>query len=252
MKRAELVQYLYDRLEITRFGQDPSNNGLQVEGKEEISKIAIGVDATLEFFQKAAESEADFLFVHHGLSWGGGIRRLNGITGRRFAELYRNELSLFAVHLPLDAHMQLGNNAQLANILNAENRRLYFHYAGTPIGILGELSAEEDVKTIAERYREILGEPLRIFDNGRLIRKVGFISGGGGLDGLEETIDAGADLLVTGEVDHTMVPVIRESGIALLALGHYASETTGVQAVGRELMEQFGLECRFIPLPTGL
>ncbi|MBR7155896.1 MAG: Nif3-like dinuclear metal center hexameric protein [Lentisphaeria bacterium] len=253
MKRDELVKFLDDVLELPRFSGDVSNNGLQIEGCDEVKKLLFAVDGCQEVFDRAVEEKADFIFVHHGISWGGGIKRWVGMDAVRFRTLFGNDISLYAAHLPLDAHALYGNNAVLSDLLGLEKREEFFVYDGVPIGFHGVLPEPAPLFEIAELLGGALEvEPLLRGEHDRIIRRVAVVSGGGGVDSLHAAADAGADLLVTGEMEHIMHHAARELGVAVIALGHYASETTGVLAMQKLVAEKFGIDTIFAEVPTGL
>ena len=255
MKLADLVLWLDDLLELGKFAKDHSNNGLQVEGRSEVLRIAGGVDACQELFDAAAAANVDLVIVHHGLSWGDEPRRFTGVTANRLRTLLANHISLYAVHLPLDAHLTYGNNAELARIAGAANVVPGCEYCGALIGTLGDFDGKVTVSSLAKTYEKKLKCGAVGFDEVTGERRIGralFVSGGGGLMALDAARDAGADLLVTGEWTHTMYHYAAEYGIAVIALGHYASETLGIRALLREIRERYGLETEFIDLPTRL
>lgn len=254
MKIIEVAQYYDDLLDIHSFSADPSNNGLQVCGCEEklCRKAAFAVDASLASIEKALSEHADILIVHHGLSWGGGIRRWNGTTGKRFAAMFKGDLSLYAMHLPLDAHNIHGNNARLADLVGLDRREMFFPYHGMNIGVLGHV-AECSARAAAERAAngkdfKLYLSPLKSAE----VRKIAIVSGGGGSDGLECAIEARTDMLITGEFDHTMYHIVQENNIHVAALGHYNSEVHGVQSLQKLAEEKLHLETVFIDIPTGL
>ncbi len=251
----EVAEYFDRLLKKDAFGPDPSNNGLQVAGDDqrECRKAAFAVDACMATFEKAAAADADLLIVHHGLSWGGEPRRWTGMTGRRFHYLFGNSLALYAMHLPLDAHGEYGNNANLARLLNLRDRRMFFPYHGMEIGILGSLDTPLTADAAAEQAAN--GREYRLFCSPvgpKNVHTVAVISGGGGLDGLDCAIAAGAELLVTGDFDHTMYHVVRESPIHVAALGHYNSEVYGVRSLQELAANNLKLETVWIDSPTGL
>ena len=254
MKIREVAEYYNNLLKIDNFADDPSNNGLQVCGDEErqCRKIAFTVDASLASIEQAVNAKADILIVHHGLSWGGGIRRWNGVDGKRFGTMFKNDLSLYAMHLPLDAHSVYGNNACLADLVKLEKREMFFPYHGMNIGVIGwvdECSAGAAAMAAAMgKEFKLYMSPLKVDK----VRKIAVISGGGGLDGLECAIEAGADMLITGEFDHTMYHIVQENKIHVAALGHYNSEVHGVQSLQKLAADKLGLETLFIDIPTGL
>ena len=253
MKRDELTKYLDAALNVSAFPGDISNNGVQVEGRDEVRKAVFAVDASQRLFDAAAERGADLIFVHHGLSWGANPRRLTGFTARRFRTLLEKGITLYAAHLPLDAAPEFGNNAVLAKFIKLGDLSPFFRYDGADIGFLGNLPAARKLGTLQKSFEERFGVEARVLGAPeKKCRKVAVVSGGGGLGSLEEAAERGADLLLTGELDHTMYHPALESGVAVLALGHYASETTGPRALMEVVSAKFALETEFIDLPTGL
>ncbi len=252
MKRKDLTRYLDEFLGLDKFPHDPSNNGLQLEGNEEVNKIVGGVDACLALAEKAAEKKADFIFVHHGMSWGDEPRRFTGVAGREMAFLFRNNISLYGCHLPLDAHPECGNNIILARMAELKDIRFTMRYHGTDIGVTGELP--ETVS--AEKLWKIMGGMLNSRgilhgDPDKKVRRVTMVSGGGGMEALRDAGLQNSQMLITGEMTHTMYHPALEANIAVAAYGHYATETIGVRSVLAHLREKFGIETEFIDLPTG-
>lgn len=256
MNRNELVANLNTLLRLNDFSADVSNNGLQVEGVAEVTKIAYGVDASLAMAERAAEAGAEFIFVHHGLSWGGEPRRFTGVTGARFRELFTRGLSLYAVHLPLDAHELLGHNACLGRIAGLRNVERFCPYHGMMIGWYGEIAAPETPEMVAQRLAGALISPpqIRIYGRNTLrpVRRIGVVSGGGGFDAVDSALEHNLDLLITGEMSHEIYNLVMESGLTVIALGHYASETPGVAAVKEWVERELGIPGVWIDLPTGL
>ncbi len=234
---------------------DHSNNGLQVAGAARIRHAAFAVDASAALFQQAAADSVEFLFVHHGLSWNGGWKRLTGAAGRRAALLLKHQISLYASHLPLDAHPEIGNNAGLANALGLTKQELFFEYDGTRIGRLGVLPKPLPPAALAALVGRVLGTTgVRLLNGGgvRTVRRVGIVSGGAA-DAAEPAALAGCDALITGEVGHSHYHLVLESGVAVIAAGHYATETVGPRLVMDAVAAAFpNLDCRFYDLPTGL
>ncbi len=245
----EIVDFLDTKLCVSSFPKDHSNNGLQAEASRTVKKIVCGVDACLELFVRAASLGADLVVVHHGLSWGSEPKRLAGVAGERFSLLFRKNMSLYACHLPLDAHPEIGNNALLCQKLPLKNREGFFWYDGSEIGFCGELQNPADASVIAGAF-DIAGSKL--YGRGGIIHKAAVVSGGAGIAALEEAAAKGCQLLVTGEMEHVMYHAAMDYGVTVLALGHYSSETFGVKAVTAETAEKFGLEYEFIDIPTGL
>ena len=248
-----LTSYLDDLLHLKNFSGDYSNNGLQVEGSTEVKRAVFAVDASMQFFEEAVKRQADFIFVHHGISWGDQPRRFTGMDGSRLRILFQNNISLYAAHLPLDAHPEVGNNAVLCRIASLKECSLCCEYAGTEIGFSGLLPEPLSPAAVARIYEDALDCKAALFDfsDGR-VKKATVVSGGGGRDALFAAVQTNSDILITGEMDHTMYHTARELGISVIALGHYASETTGPRAVMAAAAAKFPLECEFIDLPTGL
>ncbi len=248
----ELVQYLDRLFEGFPEGEDPSNNGLQVEGGGEIRKVVFGVDACAELFRQASERQADFVFVHHGLSWGGGWRRLTEITADRMRSLLTNRISLYAVHLPLDANVQVGHNFTIARRLRLQDMEPAFDYHGCTIGCLGVFPQAEALTVFAQEIERALSTECRIFPFGsENVRTIGIVSGGGA-DAVAECARRGVDCLVTGEVKHQDYHVMKEYRQNVIAAGHYRTETPGLYAVAELLTRKFELDAEVVELPTGL
>jgi dinuclear metal center YbgI/SA1388 family protein len=224
-------------------------NGLQVDSPREIGRIAVAVDAAGATVEAAVAWGADLLLVHHGLFWDGN----QPVTGRRYRRLKAildADLAVYAAHLPLDVHPEVGNNAVLARELGIEPRGSFAEYKGMPIGVWGELETTRG--ELAERVARVLGGPVHVVAGGpERIRRVGVITGGAG-DEVGAAARAGLDAFVTGEGKHHNFFDAEEGGINLLLGGHYATEVWGVRALARHLEERFGLEWTFIDHPTGL
>jgi len=249
----ELVKWLDDRLALAAIPDDDSNNGLQVEAGGDVRKAVFGVDATQALIERAAEVGADFIFVHHGLSWGNGFRRLQGLDARRVGALFRAGISLYAAHLPLDAHPQVGHNACIARLLGLARTRHFARYHGADIGVAGELAPTRRAGDLARILADGIGGGQTIYgEPDRELRTVGVISGGAGPQGILAAAAEGLDALVTGEVTHTAYHMVAETGLTVIAAGHYASETPGVHAVMAEVAGRFAIQAQFIDLPTGL
>jgi dinuclear metal center YbgI/SA1388 family protein len=250
----EMVEYLDAFLEIEAVPADKSNNGLQVEGRAEVTKAVFGVDACAGLFKEAVRRNADFIFVHHGISWGDSLKRLTGLNASRLRPLFNFDISLYAAHLPLDAHRTAGHNARLADMIGIENKKMFSEYSGAQIGVYGNVGPGIDITEIVDMFNEQLGTDCRLFKgtSGNTVSRVGIISGGAGSSGIMDAVELGLDLFVTGEVGHESYHIIKESGINVLALGHYSSETPGVRAVMEEISGKFDVECFFADIPTGL
>ena len=250
MKRVDLVAYLNEFLDV-RTIQDRSNNGLQVEGAGEVEHLALVVDASLAAFEGARRAGAQMLIVHHGLFWSEPIM-VAGIHRRRLAVLLEAAISLYAVHLPLDFHGEVGNNATLARWLALEDAGGFGDYKGQPAGVAGALPAELSLEAFAEQVEDTLGEPVvQVWPFGRpRVRRVGIVSGGAGFL-VDQAAEAGVDVYLTGEVNHGVYHRARELGLNVVFGGHYATETAGLKALAGHLAERFHLETTFLDLPTG-
>jgi dinuclear metal center YbgI/SA1388 family protein len=250
MKRYALVTYLNEFLDVQAI-QDRSNNGLQVEGAGEVEHVALAVDAGLAAFEGARRVGAQMLIVHHGLYWSEPVM-ITGLHRRRLQLLFDAALSLYAVHLPLDFHSEVGNNATLARWLALEETGEFGDYKGYPAGVAGTLPSELSLEVFTERVEKVLGEPIvRVWPFGRRrVRRVGIASGGAGAL-VEQAAEAGVDVYLTGEVSHSVYHQARELGLNVIFGGHYATETAGLKALAGHLGERFHLRMTFLDLPTG-
>ena len=244
MQLIELQTHLDELLDVARF-RDYCPNGLQVEGRPEVRRVVCGVTASQALVDLAVAEGADALLVHHGYFWRGEDGRITGIRKRRLAGLLRNDISLLAYHLPLDAHPELGNNAQLGKLLGwrGEGR-----FGDQELGWIGTPMQPNSAGHIARSLAARLGrEPLLVGDPERVVRQVAWCTGGA-QGYFEDAIAAGADLYVSGEISEQTVHVARESGVAFIAAGHHATERYGVHALAQHLSEVFGLDARFADL----
>ena len=232
--------------------EDYSNNGLQVEGAADVRKIAFAVDACLETIEKAASEGADMLFVHHGLSWGGGFKRLTGMDAVRFRALFNSNLSLFAMHLPLDAHKEIGNNTVLAQRMGLTVTSTFCQCYGMDIGMVCKLDAPVPLEKLLDRALSNISATAKLTDNSQGVANgVAFVSGGGDF-AIEMCKEAGADCLVTGEFMHQRWHLAHELGVSVISAGHYDTENTGVKALMAKVQAELPLETIFIEAPTGL
>ena len=250
MNRDELVSFLDEYLNIPAF-PDKSSNGLQVEGKKEVERIAFAVDTTLRTIERAVKGKADMLIVHHGMIWG-GLGYITGIHYKRLKALIENGLNLYAVHLPLDAHPEVGNNVELLRLLGIEPMGPFGEYNGLSIGFYGEFEKEQPIEKVAQVIAEKLDTTVKTYEFGkREIKTVGAISGAGAF-ALEEAHRKDIDLLITGEFTHADYLTAIDLPQSVLVAGHYKTETLGVKALMEVVKEKFGLDVFFIDEPTGL
>ena len=245
-ERGEIESCLQQLLQPESF-KDYGPNGLQVEGRRQVHHIASGVTASLAFIDAAIAAGADTLLVHHGLFWRGQDGRLTGWLAERVRRLMAARLNLFAYHLPLDAHAELGNNAQFGRRLGlvADAR-----FGEQGLGFIGPASGlvSGGALELASRARAALGrEPVLLPGDGRSLRRVAWCTGGA-QGYFEGAIAAGADAFLTGEISEPQAHLARETGVAFLACGHHATERYGAPAVAAHVAAQFGLAHQFIEI----
>jgi dinuclear metal center YbgI/SA1388 family protein len=246
LKRDDLFEWLDAYLEVARF-RDYSPIGLQVEGAEDVHKVALGVSAHRGIIDEAAAWGADVLLVHHGFFWPGEPLVLKGFRKLRIQALFDADMSLGSYHLPLDAHPVVGNNAQLADILGVpkDRREPWGQSKGAAIGVMGEFEAARPVTELIETLSAALGrDALTFLDGPDLVRRLAIVSGGGA-GFFEEAVAAGAELLLTGEPREPTMAEAAEMGAHFVAAGHYHTETVGIRALGEEIASTHGLACRF-------
>lgn len=244
MKLDELTLYLDELLQAPKY-RDYCPNGLQVEGCGEVTQIVAGVTASQKLLDLAVERGAQAVLVHHGYFWKGEDGRITGLRRKRLATLLGNGISLLAYHLPLDAHPELGNNAQLAQLFGwlPEGR-----FGEQDIGWFGRLPAPAKLVEVSAGINAALGrQALVIGDPARPIRRVAWCSGGA-QGYFEQAIGLGVDLYLSGEISEQTVHLAEESGVAYVAAGHHATERYGVKALAAHLQARFALACSFIDL----
>jgi len=216
-----------------------------VEGRTGIACLVTGVTASQALIDAAIARGADAILVHHGYFWRGEDARITGIRRRRLAALLGAEINLFAYHLPLDAHPELGNNAQLGRLCgwSASGR-----FGEQDLGWLGELPTETRLADFAASLGRALARPAQVIgDGGRCLRRIAWCSGGA-QGYFEAAIERGADVFVSGEISEATVHLARESGVAYVAAGHHATERYGVQALGRHLADHFDISVEFVDI----
>jgi len=247
--RDELISFLDELLDAPSF-DDYGPNGLQVVGCEEVQRVVTGVSAHRELFERAAEAEADMVLCHHGLFWGSAPMTIDERLKGRLLPLFRADMSLAAYHLPLDAHPEVGNNALICGELGLARGEPFGEARGRAIGCIGHAEGPLALEELAGRCRAAFGrDPLVFPGDGRPLRRIGVVSGGGG-SSLGDAIRLGLDAFLTGEPEEPAMADARESGVAFLACGHYATETFGVRRLGALLAERFGIEDSFIEIPN--
>jgi dinuclear metal center YbgI/SA1388 family protein len=245
--RPELLQAFDALLAPERF-KDYGPNGLQVEGREEIRRLLSGVTASRALIEAAIAHGADAIFVHHGLFWRGQDGRVTGWMKQRLALLLAHDINLFAYHLPLDAHPELGNNAQLGQHLGLQASG---RFGEQDLGFLGERAdgtAFGDSEALAQHVGAVLGRPVTcVAGAGGPIRRIGWCTGGA-QSYFEAAIAAGAQAFLTGEISEPQAHYARECGVTFIACGHHASERYGAPAVAAHVAQQLGIEHVFVDI----
>lgn len=249
MQRDELVAYLDEYLRINEI-TDYGPQGLQVESNNKsVERIALAVDVAPQVIEAAALWQADMLLVHHGVLWR-NVERISGALGHRVRLLLQHGINLYAAHLPLDAHPEVGNNAVLARMLGLAEITWWFAPKGTPLGILGSVTQPTRLSQLAEMVENKLHTQARLLAHGpEDINKVAIISGFGA-DQVGEAKALGADTFVTGEISHANYWAAEDYGMNVIYAGHYATETVGVRALGEHLAGRFKVEVKFFDFPT--
>jgi dinuclear metal center YbgI/SA1388 family protein len=248
-RRDELIAFLDDLLDAASF-DDYGPNGLQVTGADEVAHVATGVSAHRELFERAAADGADMVLCHHGILWGAGPVPIDIRMKGRLVPLFDADMSLAAYHLPLDAHPVVGNNALICERLGLRRGEPFGEARGRPIGFAGHAEEPFALEALAERCNSVFGrEPLVFEGDGRALRRIGVVSGGGG-GSMADAIRLGLDALLTGEPEEPAMADARETGVAFLACGHYATETFGVRRLGELLAERFGVAHTFVEVPN--
>ncbi len=243
MTRHDLIVYLNELLESGKF-KDYCPNGLQVEGKTEITKLVTGVTASLALIEAALAADADALLVHHGYFWKGEHPAVCGIKKQRLAKLLGADMNLLAYHLPLDAHPDYGNNAQLGRLWGIED---FAPLDSEMLVLQGAFAQARSGQWVADLLTNSLQrKPLHVPAE-RPIQRLAWCSGGA-QGYIEAAVEAGVDAYISGEMSEQTTHIAREAGIHYFAAGHHATERYGVQALGEHLAEKFGIECVFVDI----
>ncbi len=244
MKRSDLLKALDGKLEPWRF-KDYAPNGLQVEGGDEIRRVVTGVTASQALIDEAIRLQADAILVHHGYFWKSEAAPITGIKRQRIAALLHSNINLFAYHLPLDAHPELGNNAQLGQVLDLQNGA---PSVTEPLIWTGELAQCTTAEALCEQVGRNLGrDALLLGDKTRSVQRVAWCTGGA-QGYFEQAIALGVDVFITGEVSEQNQHLANETGVSFIAAGHHATERYGVKALGEWLAHDFALDVQFIDL----
>jgi len=241
MKIDALNNYLNVLLQPERFS-DYCPNGLQVEGKQEINKIVTGVTASMDLLQAALQANADAVLVHHGYFWRGESLPITGIKKRRLQFLLQYEINLFAYHLPLDAHAELGNNVMLAKQLDLKVTKWAEMLA------LAELSQPQTLQTFTAHIEaKLKRKPQVIGDLKKPIKKIAICTGAA-QGYIKQAVAAGVDVYISGEISEQTVHIARETGMSYISAGHHATERYGIQALGEHLAQKFGISHEFLDI----
>jgi dinuclear metal center YbgI/SA1388 family protein len=244
MRLTELRDYNASLLQTSLF-KDYCPNGIQVQGRAEVQRIASGVTASQALLEAAHGWGADVILVHHGYFWRSEDAVIAGIKKNRIAFLLQHDISLLAYHLPLDAHHELGNNAQLAKRLGLIPQG---RFGEQNIAWHGELAQPQALGRFAAQIQHVLARPPQIIgDMQRAIKRIAWCSGAA-QGYFEQAIELGVDAFLTGEISEQNVHVARETGVAFISAGHHATERYGVQALGEHLAVQHGLQHQFFDL----
>lgn len=247
MKNTRLENILNQHLESFKF-KDYCPNGLQVEGRDKLQHIVTGVTACQALIDKAIELDADGILVHHGFFWKNEAEVITGMKRRRIQALLKHDINLYAYHLPLDVHPELGNNAQLAKRLGLSLTRGLEAWDPRSVAMVGKLDEPVSGSEFAARIEKVLGrQPLHIAGHTGELKKVGICTGGG-QSYLGLAAEQGLDAFISGEISENTVHTAREMGIDYFAAGHHATERYGVQALGEWLASEHKLQVTYVDI----
>jgi len=248
-KLSNLVAYTNDFLNIDQY-YDYCPNGLQVEGKPQIETIVSGVTASLDLVDAAIERQADAIIVHHGYFWKGDSPQITGMHRRRLHRLLVNDVSLMAYHLPLDDHIEVGNNAQIGKLLGFKLAGKFGPGKEAQLGCYGSLGKALSPTQFAQHLNNTLGRtPLHIAGSSSEINTVAWCTGAA-QSYLPEASKLGVDAFITGEVSEQTVHIARETGVHFYSAGHHATERYGVKTLGEHLSQQFAIKHHFVDIPN--
>ena len=238
----DLNNYLNSLLQPERFS-DYCPNGLQVEGKREIHKIITGVTASMALLEAALQANADAILVHHGYFWRNESLPITGIKKRRIQFLLQHEINLFAYHLPLDVHAELGNNVMLAKQLGLN---ITGKTGEKEMLLMTELNVPQSLQTVANLIEAKLNrKPQVIGDLAKTVKTIAICTGAA-QDYIEQAVAANVDVYISGEISEQTVHIATESGVSYISAGHHATERYGIQALGEHLAQKFALQHVFI------
>jgi dinuclear metal center YbgI/SA1388 family protein len=246
----EIVNHTNDFLRIAEISDwENALNGLQIENSGRVTKIGAAVDASTRSLKAAAKQSVDLLIVHHGLFWP-GRQPVTGVLRRQLELAFEHNIALYSVHLPLDLHPEIGNNAQLAAALGLRSIQPFFEEKGQLIGVQAQASLPRD--QLDRKLQKALGGPIKAFWFGpKKTQRIGIITGGAGYE-IYKVVQEGIDTFITGEAPHWVAVAADELRINLLLGGHYATEVFGVKALAAHLSKRFKIPWTFIDCPTGM
>jgi dinuclear metal center YbgI/SA1388 family protein len=242
--RDEILAFADDLLDVASYS-DYGPVGVQVEGAPEVAKLVCGVSASRELFERAAAAGAQLVLVHHGLFWERDTRVVGALMRERLRALFDADLTLVAYHLALDAHPEIGNNANLARELGVATERRF-----ADVGWGGPLREALPIAALSKRIADLLGrEPLVFAYGPDPVQRMAVCSGGAARS-LADAVEEGYDCLLTGEAAEPTLHTAKEAGVHFVAGGHYATETSGVQALAARIADAFGIAWEFVDLPN--
>lgn len=244
--RNELSSYLDNYLRTSYF-KDYCPNGLQVEGKASIKKIVCGVTASKDLLEQAIIAKADAILVHHGWFWKNDDTRIVGQLRERIKLLMQHEINLFAYHLPLDAHSEIGNNVQLAKVLGIT---VTGQHPSNSLVWYGQIPKKSKIEDFTKHLEKKLDRvPLVLAKSDHKVKKIAWCTGAA-QNYFKDAIELGVDVYLSGEVSEPTFHLASESGVAYISAGHHATERYGVQALGEHLQKKYGVEYQFIDIPN--
>jgi len=227
--------------------RDFTVNGMQVQGKDTVTKVITGVTASQALIDAAVEQQADAILVHHGYFWKNESPAITGIKYNRIKTLIKHDINLYAYHLPLDIHPELGNNVELAKLLGITVRRGLEPWDKASVALVGKFEDEISTEELTQRIETQLNRAPLVVDAGKPIKSVAWCTGGG-QSYIELAIEQGIDAFISGEASEQTIHLAREAGISFFAAGHHATERYGVKALGEWLAEEKGLDVTFIDI----
>ncbi len=227
--------------------RDFTVNGMQVQGRDTVTKVITGVTASQALIDAAVEQQADAILVHHGYFWKNESPAITGIKYNRIKTLIKNDINLYAYHLPLDIHPELGNNVELAKLLGITVRRGLEPWDKASVALVGKFEEEISTEELTQRIETQLNRAPLVVDAGKPIKSVAWCTGGG-QSYIELAIEQGIDAFISGEASEQTIHLAREAGMSFFAAGHHATERYGVKALGEWLAEEKGLDVTFIDI----